>query len=46
MQMDRIVVVDHGKIVEEGKHQELLKAQQGVYQKLWEIQAGGFVSPA
>lgn len=42
MQMDRILVIDGGKIVEQGKHNELLKAQQGVYQKLWEIQAGGF----
>ena len=42
MQMDRIIVIKKGKIVEEGKHKELLKARQGVYQKLWEIQAGGF----
>ena len=43
MQMDRIIVIDNGKVVEEGKHKELLKAKQGVYQKLWEIQAGGFI---
>ena len=42
MQMDRIVVIDGGKIIEQGKHEELLKAQQGTYQKLWHIQAGGF----
>ncbi len=42
MQMDRIVVVKKGQIVEEGKHAELIKARQGTYQKLWEIQAGGF----
>ncbi len=42
MQMDRIIVIDGGKVVEEGKHEELLKAKQGVYQRLWEIQAGGF----
>jgi ATP-binding cassette subfamily B protein len=42
MQMDRIVVIQNGDIIEEGKHDELLKAQQGMYQKLWEIQAGGF----
>lgn len=42
MQMDRIVVIKKGKIVEEGKHEELVKVRQGVYQKLWEIQAGGF----
>lgn len=42
MQMDRIVVIDKGMIKEEGKHEELVKAKQGIYQKLWEIQAGGF----
>ncbi len=42
MQMDRIVVLEQGKITEEGKHEELLKMQQGTYQKLWQIQAGGF----
>jgi ATP-binding cassette subfamily B protein len=42
MQMDRIVVISDGKIVEQGRHEELLKVQQGVYQKLWEIQAGSF----
>jgi len=41
-QMDRILVIDGGKIIEQGKHEELLKVQQGVYQKLWEIQAGSF----
>ncbi|OGZ50412.1 MAG: hypothetical protein A3C84_00275 [Candidatus Ryanbacteria bacterium RIFCSPHIGHO2_02_FULL_48_12] len=44
MQMDRIIVIEHGRIVEEGKHEELIKAEQGVYQKLWEIQAGGFTA--
>ncbi len=42
MQMDRIIVIDGGKIIEEGKHEELLKARKGLYQKLWGIQAGGF----
>lgn len=42
MQMDRIVVIDGGRILEEGKHEELLKVQQGTYQRLWNIQAGGF----
>ena len=44
MQMDRIVVIDGGSIIEEGKHEELLKAQKGTYQRLWEIQAGGFAA--
>lgn len=42
MQMDRIIVLDKGKIIEEGKHKELLKIEKGIYQKLWQIQAGGF----
>lgn len=42
MQMDRIIVIDGGKIVEQGTHSQLLKAKKGTYQKLWEIQAGSF----
>jgi len=42
MRMDRILVLDGGKIVAEGTHQKLL-AQDGLYQKLWNIQAGGFI---
>lgn len=46
MAMDRIVVIEGGKITEQGKHEELLKAQEGKYQKLWHIQAGGFANTA
>lgn len=42
MQMDRILVLDNGRVIEEGKHEELVKAKTGMYQKLWQIQAGGF----
>jgi ATP-binding cassette subfamily B protein len=42
MQMDRIIVLDNGKIIEQGKHEELVKIEEGTYQKLWQIQAGGF----
>lgn len=42
MQMDRIIVLKDGKIVEEGTHDDLLKKDKGLYQKLWGIQAGGF----
>lgn len=44
MQMDRIVVIESGRVVEEGKHKELVKAKKGIYQRLWEIQAGGFAT--
>ena len=40
--MDRIVVLDEGKIVEQGSHRELL-AQHGTYAKLWAHQSGGFM---
>jgi ATP-binding cassette, subfamily B, bacterial len=43
MKTDRIVVVDRGEIVEEGSHQKLLKKRKGVYKKLWDLQAGGFI---
>jgi ATP-binding cassette subfamily B protein len=41
--MDRIIVVDEGKVVEDGNHETLFK-KDGIYNKLWEIQAGGFDS--
>ena len=41
--MDRILVFDSGKIVEDGSHQELL-ALNGFYKKLWEAQVGGFLN--
>jgi len=44
MKMDRILVIDRGNITEEGTHKELLKSKKGLYKKLWELQAGGFVS--
>ncbi|MDR1853996.1 MAG: ABC transporter ATP-binding protein/permease, partial [Azoarcus sp.] len=40
--MDRLIVVDHGKIVEEGDHKSLL-AQNGLYARLWSRQSGGFL---
>ena len=40
--MDRIVVIDDGKIVEEGPHDVLL-ARGGLYARFWERQSGGFI---
>jgi len=41
-QMDRIVVLDDGQIVETGSHADLL-ARDGVYAKFWRHQSGGFI---
>lgn len=40
--LDRILVFDQGRIVEDGSHDELL-ARQGFYHRLWQMQAGGFL---
>ncbi|GAB4381861.1 ABC transporter ATP-binding protein [Albidovulum sp.] len=41
-EMDRIVVLDGGRIVEEGSHADLL-ALNGLYARYWERQSGGFI---
>ena len=40
--MDRILVFDRGKIVEEGNHLALLD-KGGLYAKMWKMQVGGFL---
>ena len=40
--MDRLIVLDKGKIVEQGTHQELIKSG-GIYNQLWNHQTGGFL---
>jgi len=40
--LDRIIVLEKGKIIEDGNHDELLK-NNGVYARLWSHQSGGFI---
>ena len=40
--MDRIIVLDEGRIVEQGSHAELL-AEGGLYARYWNRQSGGFI---
>ncbi len=42
-EMDRIIVMDNGRVVEEGPHDVLL-AQGGLYARYWQRQSGGFIS--
>ncbi len=41
--MDRIVIISEGEIVEDGKPDELLKKNNGVFKKLWDHQVKGFI---
>ncbi|MEW2349734.1 ABC transporter ATP-binding protein [Streptomyces sp. NPDC006684] len=41
--MDRLVVLDRGRVVEQGSHEELL-ATEGTYARLWQHQSGGFLA--
>lgn len=43
-EMDRLIVMDQGKIIEDGSHDQLLK-RNGVYAQLWKRQSGGFINP-
>ena len=40
--LDRLIVMDQGRIIEQGSHEELLK-KHGVYAGLWQRQSGGFL---
>ncbi len=42
-EMDRLIVMDQGKIIEDGSHEELINKENGVYAKLWARQSGGFL---
>lgn len=41
--MDRLIVMDKGRIIEQGTHQQLLSAN-GLYAQLWQHQSGGFLT--
>ncbi len=41
-QMDRIIVMDHGRIIEQGTHQDLMR-RRGLYYELWSRQYSGFM---
>jgi len=43
MEADRILVIEKGKVVEQGSHRSLLRHKKGIYKRLWDIQAGGFI---
>ena len=42
--MDRLIVMDRGRVVEMGTHAELVKKPNGLYARLWTRQSGGFLA--
>jgi ATP-binding cassette subfamily B protein len=43
MKADRILVLDDGKIIEDGSHADLVNKQGSLYKKLWDLQVGGYL---
>lgn len=43
MKMDRIVVLQAGRIVEQGTHADLLSKNASLYKRLWDLQVGGYL---
>lgn len=41
--MDKVVVIENGKVIEEGNHNKLLSKEKSLYKDLWNLQAGGFL---
>lgn len=42
--MDKIIVLKNGQIVETGSHKQLSRKKNGIYKKLWDAQSGGFIA--
>ena len=42
MNSDKIIVMKKGKIIQQGKHKDLIR-QEGEYKKLWNLQKGGYI---
>lgn len=42
-EMDRLIIMDQGEIIEDGSHEDLIKKEDGVYARLWARQSGGFI---
>ena len=43
MRADRIIVLDKGRIIEEGAHKDLINTKNGLYKQLWTMQRGGLL---
>lgn len=43
MNVDRILVLQEGQVVEQGSHGDLLKNKSSMYKKLWDLQVGGYL---
>lgn len=41
--LDRLIIMENGRVIEDGSHQELLE-QGGLYARLWGLQSGGFLA--
>ena len=42
-EMDRILVIKGGRVIEDGPHETLITKKESLYGSLWNLQAGGFL---